>query len=113
MPFPSPGDLPDPGIKPALPAPPALAGRFVTSEPPGKPPSLAYWLLKLDLFATGLELSAVVSKLFRFFYLTVTLGVDQRNASFLRSCSSAQSVDVSVIFCCVTNDHKRRDLQLH
>ena len=32
--FPSPGDLPDPGIKQAS---PALAGRFFTTEPPGKP----------------------------------------------------------------------------
>ena len=36
LPFPSPGDLPDPGIEPASPVPPALAGRFFTSEPPGK-----------------------------------------------------------------------------
>ena len=34
LPFPSPGDLPDPGIKPRS---PALAGRFFTTEPPGKP----------------------------------------------------------------------------
>ena len=34
LPFPSPGDLPDPGIKPAS---PALAGGFFTTEPPGKP----------------------------------------------------------------------------
>ena len=34
LPFPSPGDLPDPGIEPAS---PALAGRFFTTEPPGKP----------------------------------------------------------------------------
>ena len=33
LPFPSPGDLPDPGIKPRL---PALAGGFFTTEPPGK-----------------------------------------------------------------------------
>ena len=33
-PFPSPGDLPDPGIELAS---PALAGRFVTIVPPGKP----------------------------------------------------------------------------
>ena len=33
LPFPSPGGLPDPGIKPAS---PALAGRFFTAEPPGK-----------------------------------------------------------------------------
>ena len=32
--FPSPGDVPDPGIKPVS---PALAGRFFTTEPPGKP----------------------------------------------------------------------------
>ena len=34
LPFPSPGDLPDPGIKPAS---PALAGGFFTTEPPGQP----------------------------------------------------------------------------
>ena len=32
--FPSPGDLPNPGIKPAS---PALAGGFFTTEPPGNP----------------------------------------------------------------------------
>ena len=32
--FPSPGDLPDPGIESAS---PALAGRCFTAEPPGKP----------------------------------------------------------------------------
>ena len=36
-PFPSPGDLPDPGIKPTSPAFPASAGGFFTTEPPGKP----------------------------------------------------------------------------
>ena len=34
MPFPPPGDLPNPGIEPAS---PAMAGRFITTEPPGKP----------------------------------------------------------------------------
>ena len=33
--FPPPGDLPDPGIEPASPAFPALAGRFFTTEPHG------------------------------------------------------------------------------
>ena len=33
LPFPSPGDPPDSGIKPTS---PALAGRFFTAEPPGK-----------------------------------------------------------------------------
>ena len=35
LPFPSPGDLPDPGIDPVS---PALAGGFFTTEPPGKLP---------------------------------------------------------------------------
>ena len=34
LPFPSPGDLPEPGIEPVS---PALAGKFFTTEPPGKP----------------------------------------------------------------------------
>ena len=34
LPFPSPGDLPHPGIEPVS---PALAGIFFTSEPTGKP----------------------------------------------------------------------------
>ena len=34
LPFPPPGALPDPGIRSMA---PALAGRFLTTEPPGKP----------------------------------------------------------------------------
>ena len=37
LPFPSPEDLPNPGIKPASPVSPALAGRFFTGKPPGMP----------------------------------------------------------------------------
>ena len=36
LPFPSPGDIPDPGIKPTSPASPALVDGFFTIEPPGK-----------------------------------------------------------------------------
>ena len=36
VPFPTPGDLLDPGIKPASFASPVLAGRFFTTAPPGK-----------------------------------------------------------------------------
>ena len=35
--FPSPEDIPDPGINYASPVGPALAGRFFTTVPPGKP----------------------------------------------------------------------------
>ena len=34
LPFPSPGDLPDPGIEPPSPVPPALAGRLFTTATP-------------------------------------------------------------------------------
>ena len=36
LPFPSPGDLSDPGIEPASLMSPALAGRFFTTVPPMK-----------------------------------------------------------------------------
>ena len=36
LPFPPPKDLPDSRIGPAFPVSPALAGRFFTTEPPGK-----------------------------------------------------------------------------
>ena len=34
--FSTPGDLPKPGIEPRSPEPPALSGRFFTTEPPWK-----------------------------------------------------------------------------
>ena len=42
LPFPSPEDLPDPGIEPRSPALPADA---LPSEPPRKPPYIEPWLL--------------------------------------------------------------------
>ena len=36
LPLSSPGDLPNPAIKPKAPASPALAGTFFTTEPPGE-----------------------------------------------------------------------------
>ena len=35
--FPTPGDLPNPGIEPAALESPALASRFFTTEAPGRP----------------------------------------------------------------------------
>ena len=37
LPFPTPGALPELGIKPASLASPPLADRFFTTEPPGRP----------------------------------------------------------------------------
>ena len=39
-------DLPDPGIKPASPVAPALAGGFFTTEPPGKPNIQSWYVVK-------------------------------------------------------------------
>ena len=47
LPFPSPGDLPDPGMEPTSPVSPALVGRFFITEPPGKPRYLLHWLCKV------------------------------------------------------------------
>ena len=41
LPFPTPGDISDPGIEP-ISLSPALADRFFTTEPPGKPTGLPY-----------------------------------------------------------------------
>ena len=43
LPSPLPGELPDPGLEPTSPGPPALAGRFFTTEPPGKPRQQGAW----------------------------------------------------------------------
>ena len=46
LPFPPPENLPDPGIETASSVSPALAGRFFTTEPPGKPMCLGdTWIL--------------------------------------------------------------------
>ena len=36
LPFPPPGDLPDPGMEPVSPASPTSTGKFFTTKPPGK-----------------------------------------------------------------------------
>ena len=42
LPFPLPGDLPNPGIEPAFLVSPALAGGLFTTEPPRKLPLEGY-----------------------------------------------------------------------
>ena len=74
LPFPTPGDLPYPRIKPESPAFPALGGRFLTTAQPGKPiayqesikffPSLFFFFFFLILVvfwgnSTGKKLSAM------------------------------------------------------
>ena len=47
LPFPPPGDVPNPGIKPTS---PALTGRFSTTKPPGKPQIIHRQILNAKLF---------------------------------------------------------------
>ena len=47
LPFPPPGDLPNPGTEPASLASPALAGRFFTTEAPRKLPSHKYTMFNI------------------------------------------------------------------
>ena len=46
LPFPPPGDLPNPGIERASPVSPALAGRFFITVLPGKPMTATQKILK-------------------------------------------------------------------
>ena len=59
LPFPPPGDLPDPGIKPTSPASPASAGGFFITAPPRKP-------LKLSTSGFNPVLIYIVQKFFIF-----------------------------------------------
>ena len=62
LPFPPPGDLPNPGIKPGS---PALAGRFFTTEPPAKSKS-SFTNGKKEKKKKNLERSSDLPKLIQF-----------------------------------------------
>ena len=70
LPFPSPGDLPDPGIKPTS---PALAGRFFTTEPAGKPLSqnATQQLRELLMYATSYKGVLLREKTIPKVYITI------------------------------------------
>ena len=52
LPFPSPGDLPDPGIEPGS---PTLEADALTSEPPGKPISLTEYISNKSQWKNGVD----------------------------------------------------------
>ena len=58
LPFPSSGDLSDPGIEPMSPVSLALAGRFLTTEPPGDPTHTYIYIHKrVEVFSIPLSQS--------------------------------------------------------
>ena len=54
LPFPSPGDIPDPGIEPRS---PALEADTLTSEPPGKPKQILYYKNTISMFKQILRIT--------------------------------------------------------
>ena len=59
LPHPPPGDLPDPGIEPASPVSPELAGKFFTTKLPGKPFYAEYIMqsTRLDEAQAGIKIA--------------------------------------------------------
>ena len=55
--FPHPGDLPDPGIEPMSLVPPALASRFFTTVPTGKPET---WMGKENIQRKVLQAAKII-----------------------------------------------------
>ena len=55
LPFPTPGDLPDPGIKPTSPVSPVLAGRFFTTSALGEPLRIKSRVSKYGRIATKMN----------------------------------------------------------
>ena len=76
LPFPSPGDLPNPGTEPVS---PALAGGFFTTEPPGKP---IYMLYMYNWIALHYTWSILSSCLFNFYaeYIMSNAGLGEAQA---------------------------------
>ena len=67
LPFSTPGDLPDPGIELMS---PALAGRFFTTEPPGKPPRHGWVSFILSIWAKVPWTMFILSFFLFFFFET-------------------------------------------
>ena len=59
LPFPSPGDLPNPRIEPMISVAPALSSGFFTTEPPGKP-ILQLWHQAIKSYKKLLGLTIIV-----------------------------------------------------
>ena len=74
-PFPAPGDLPDPGTEPVS---PAFAGRFSTTEPPGKALLSRYsallFVLDVDHFLTLYCIWYNIASVFSFGFLPIRRG---------------------------------------
>ena len=69
LPFSSAGDLPNPEIEPASLVSPALAGRFFTTEPPGKPILYLIYFTYFSYWLFCLVKAAIFACIFHLVYL--------------------------------------------
>ena len=91
LPFPAPEDLPDPGTEPSSLVSPALAGRFFTTVPSGKPKCQFYWMPKpeMSICLRGSESSAFRTVTHEFH--RETLFVDKSQSGEWTKCPKCQS----------------------
>ena len=77
LPFPSPGDLPNPGIEPKSLVSPALSGGFLTTVPPGKPIQVVsvsfffFFFTLIEKFLFSVNYFQLVYCLFFLFFLVL------------------------------------------
>ena len=105
LPFPPPGDLSDPGIEPASPVSPALAGRFVTTEPPGKAMfkqkswSLTPYLRSIFLCYSCPRMTKTETKeLFLILATFIPLSLNRHRVPYILSSEFSQTLLVFFIF---------------
>ena len=83
LPFPSPGDLPDPGIEPQS---PAFQADALTSEPPGKPPNIH-----------SVQFSSVLSLSHVWLFTTPWIAACQTSLSITISWSSLKLTSIELV----------------
>ena len=104
LPFPPPGDLPDPGTEPGS---PALAGGFFKTEPPGKPSVyFAYYLSDCVYYSCGSGSLLNLRKIQTNAISTCIVEISQSPEKFMRSKASwfrlsAKKIShlISLVFC--------------
>ena len=88
LPFPSSGDLPNPGMKPASLASPELAGRFFTTESPGKSILILLMACQNQYFS---KICHHCSKFFTQIDVAI-VGFDKRKDSPITHCITSQCI---------------------
>ena len=98
LPFPSPGDLPNPGIEPTS---PALAGTFFTSMPPGKLYYAKYimWNARLEESQAGIKIARRNINNLRYADVTTLMGESEKELKglLMRRKQDSEKADLKFI----------------